>query len=127
MEFLDREPIYWQISRFLEERILTGEWKAGDRVPSVRDLAVALEVNPNTVARTFQLLQDAGVLENRRGIGSFVAAEARNLVAKQAKLRMEDQDLPRLFRTLELLEIGPDDLSRLYSAYRDQKKTETTR
>jgi DNA-binding transcriptional regulator YhcF (GntR family) len=127
MEFLDREPIYWQISRFLEERILTGEWKPGDRIPSVRDLAVALEVNPNTVARTFQLLQEAGVLENRRGIGSFVAADARALTARQARLRMEHQDLPRLFRTLDLLDLGPDELSQLYSTYRNQKKTETTR
>ena len=117
MEFLDRDPIYLQISRSLEERVLSGEWAAGDRVPSVRDLAVDLEVNPNTVARTYQLLQDAGIFENRRGIGCFVAEGGRDKVVQEARSRMESQELPRLFRSLTLLNLGPDDLARLFRAY----------
>ncbi|HTH14390.1 MAG TPA: GntR family transcriptional regulator [Spirochaetia bacterium] len=122
MEFPDKDPIYLQISRLLSERILTGEWKPGDRVPSVRDLATDLEVNPNTVARTFQLLQDAGVFENRRGVGSFVAEGARDLVVAQARDRMENQDLPRVFQALAALGISPGHLSRLYETYLSQTK-----
>ena len=122
MEFLDRDPIYLQISRSLEERILSGEWKAGDRVPSVRDLAITLEVNPNTVARTYLLLQEAGIFENRRGIGYFVAEGGRGQVVLGARTRMETQDLPRLFRSLELLDLGPDDLARLYREHLTKKK-----
>jgi DNA-binding transcriptional regulator YhcF (GntR family) len=122
MEFPDRDPIYLQISRLLSERILTGEWKPGDRVPSVRDLATDLEVNPNTVARTFQLLQDSGVFENRRGVGSFVAEGARDLVVAQARARMEDQELPRVFQALAALGISPADLTHLYETYLTQKQ-----
>jgi DNA-binding transcriptional regulator YhcF (GntR family) len=122
MEFPDRDPIYLQISRLLEERILTGEWKPGDRVPSVRDLATDLEVNPNTVARTFQLLQDAGILDNRRGVGSFVADGARDLVVARARTRMERQDLPRVFQALAALGISVAHLSRLYETYLNQSQ-----
>jgi len=115
MEFHDSDPIYRQISRIVEQRIIAGEWKAGDRLPSVRDLAVDLEVNPNTVARTFQTLADDGLIENRRGIGSFVAEGAREAAVHAARHRMEAVELPRLFRSLALLDYRPEDLARLYA------------
>lgn len=117
MEFHDHDPIYLQIFRIAETRIIGQEWKVGDRLPSVRDLAVDLEVNPNTVARTFQTLADQGLIENRRGIGSFVAEGARELAVLAARNRMEAAELPRVFPTLALLGYRPEDLSRLYAGY----------
>ena len=57
MQFKDSQSIYLQIADYVCEKILLGEWKAEERIPSVRELAVQLEVNPNTVMRTFDFLQ----------------------------------------------------------------------
>ena len=70
----DRTPIYAQLERGLRAAIAAGRLRAGDRLPTVRELAVDLRVNANTVARVYSELERAGVLETRRGVGSFVAA-----------------------------------------------------
>ena len=77
----DRTPIYAQLERGLRAAIATGRLQPGDQLPTVRQLAVDLEVNANTVARVYSELERAGVLETRRGVGSFVRAtrdEARS-------------------------------------------------
>ncbi len=70
----DRTPIYAQLERGLRAAIATGRLQAGEQLPTVRELAVALEVNANTVARVYAELERAGVLETKRGVGSFVSA-----------------------------------------------------
>ena len=70
----DRTPIYAQLERGLRAAIAAGRLRAGDQLPTVRQLAVELRVNANTVARVYSDLERAGVLETRRGVGSFVAA-----------------------------------------------------
>jgi GntR family transcriptional regulator len=70
----DRTPIYAQLERALRAAIATGRLRAGDQLPTVRQLAVDLRVNANTVARVYLELERAGVLETRRGVGSFVRA-----------------------------------------------------
>ena len=70
----DRTPIYAQLERGLRAAIATGRLAAGDQLPTVRQLAVDLQVNANTVARVYAELERAGVLETRRGVGSFVSA-----------------------------------------------------
>ncbi len=70
----DSRPIYAQIEHGLRAAIASGRLKVGDRLPTVRELAVDLSVNANTVARVYVDLERAGVLETRRGVGSFVAA-----------------------------------------------------
>jgi GntR family transcriptional regulator len=67
-------PIYAQLERGLRAAIATGRLKAGDQLPTVRQLAVELRINANTVARVYSELERAGVLETRRGVGSFVCA-----------------------------------------------------
>src|SRR3979409_932528 len=86
----DATPIYAQLERALRAAIATGRLTAGDQLPTVRQLAVELRVNANTVARVYAELERAGVLETRRGVGSFVAAgrlEARPAGEKSRKLR----------------------------------------
>lgn len=70
----DATPIYAQLERGLRAAIATGRLRDGDRLPTVRELAVDLRVNANTVARVYAALEQAGVLETKRGVGSFVAA-----------------------------------------------------
>ena len=72
----DATPIYAQIERGLRAAIASGRLAAGDQLPTVRQLAVELQVNANTVARVYVDLERAGVLETRRGVGSFVRATA---------------------------------------------------
>jgi GntR family transcriptional regulator len=73
----DRTPLYAQLERALRAAIATGRLGAGDQLPTVRELAVDLRVNANTVARVYAELERAGVLETRRGVGSFISATGR--------------------------------------------------
>src|SRR5512132_2336177 len=70
----DPTPIYAQLDRGLRVAIVTGRLRVGDQLPTVRQLAVELRVNANTVARVYAELERAGVIETRRGVGSFVTA-----------------------------------------------------
>ena len=86
----DATPIYSQIERGLRAAIAAGRIRAGDQLPTVRQLAVDLRVNANTVARVYADLERSGVLETRRGVGSFVAAtpaRARPPAEHQKRLR----------------------------------------
>ena len=70
----DRTPIYAQLDRALRAAIATGRLAVGDQLPTVRQLAVELSLNANTVARVYGELERAGILETRRGVGTFVTA-----------------------------------------------------
>ena len=86
----DSTPLYAQLERGLRAAIASGRLTAGDQLPTVRQLAVELRVNANTVARVYSDLERAGVLETRRGVGSFVratAAQARTPNEHQRRLR----------------------------------------
>jgi GntR family transcriptional regulator len=86
----DSTPIYAQLDRALRAAIAAGRLSPGDQLPTVRQLAVELQVNANTVARVYAELERAGILETRRGVGSFIAAtpqQARPLVEHQRRLR----------------------------------------
>ena len=86
----DATPIYAQLDRALRAAIASGRLAVGDQLPTVRQLAVDLRVNANTVARVYVELERAGVLETRRGVGSFVratAVEARPAAEHQRRLR----------------------------------------
>jgi GntR family transcriptional regulator len=86
----DSTPIYAQVERGLRAAIATGRLRAGDQLPTVRELAVDLRVNANTIARVYAELERAGVLETRRGVGSFVSAtpsQARPKAERERRLR----------------------------------------
>src|SRR5476651_334897 len=110
MEFRNNEAIYLQIAAYVSEKILRGIWLPDEKIPSVRDLAIELEVNPNTVMRTYEFLQSRDVIYNRRGIGFFVAADGIKTVKAYRKERFLQQDLPELFRNIYLLDVSLDEL-----------------
>lgn len=110
MQFNTLSPIYLQIAEYINDLILNKMWEDGQRIPSVRDMAMELEVNPNTVIRTYALLQEEGILENQRGIGYFTAKDARARVLKNRREQFLKKDLPALFSTLETLGLTLEDL-----------------
>ena len=120
MEFKATTTIYEQIAGMLEDTILSGELHEGDKLPSVRALAADVQVNPNTVQRTFQRLQQSGVIANQRGIGFFVAEGARKQILRERRQLFETEVLPEQFRQLALLGFSPDEIKQLYQAYLDQ-------
>lgn len=118
MQFRESKAIYLQIADYVCERILLNEWPAEQRIPSVRELAVQLEVNPNTVMRTYDFLQQQEVIHNQRGIGYFVSADAYNHALDYRKREFVEKDLPQFFRNLFLLGMNTDELKPRYENYK---------
>jgi DNA-binding transcriptional regulator YhcF (GntR family) len=114
MEFSQPKGIYLQIADQIRDRILQGEWSEGERIPSIRELAVSLGVNPNTVTKSYQALTDLEIIENQRGLGYFVATNARKTILREMKSEFVREDLPRVFRTMRLLDMGVDELAEHY-------------
>jgi GntR family transcriptional regulator len=117
MEFKDDQAIYLQIAEHFCENILLGKWNPGDRIPSVREMAVGIEVNPNTVMRTFTYLQEKGIIFNKRGIGYFVSEDG---LEKTKALRKEDfvtRELPGIFKAMTLLNLTMEDVNAYYRQF----------
>ena len=117
MEFNDKQAIYLQIVEYIYDRILTDEWKGDERVPSVRDLAVELQVNPNTVMRAYELLQNTEIILNKRGIGNFLESDAKTKIRTNRRNHFLENELPAVFRTMQLLGVSKDDLFDQFTAY----------
>lgn len=116
MEFDQHKPIYLQIADAICERILTGVWPEGERIPSVRECGIALEVNPNTVARSYDELSTEGVIHNKRGIGYFVSPGAKGIIRDKQRNGFITGDLKEVFRKMEILGISIDEVTSLYRA-----------
>ncbi len=128
MEFRSDQAIYLQIADHLCDNILMEKWNAGDRIPSVREVAVQIEVNPNTVMRTFTYLQEKGIIYNKRGIGYFVSDDGFERVKALRKENFINQELPRIFREMHLLNISIQDVRRYYESYtEDQAETKSSK
>ena len=117
MEFDQHKPIYLQIADAICERILTGTWPEGDRIPSVRECGVSLEVNPNTVARSYDELSTEGIIHNKRGIGYFVSPGAKSVIREKQRSSFISGDLKEVFRKMEILGISIEDITSLYQKY----------
>jgi len=121
VEFLKNDAIYLQIADLMCERILRGEWGEEERIPSVRELAVDLEVNPNTAIRAYAYLQERGIIYNKRGIGYFVAENAVQTTRSLMKAAFIRNDLPHVFKTLRLLGMDLNELLSLYREHLEKK------
>lgn len=123
MEFREQQAIYLQIADYVCEQILLQKWLPNDRLLSVRELAVELQVNPNTVMRTYEFLQGQDIVFNKRGIGYFVAEEASTKILAYRKTQFLEDELPVLFRNMYLLGVGLDEIETRYQAFREQYGT----
>ena len=121
MRFNNERPIFAQIADLLLADILSGKLGEGARLPSARELAASLEVNPNTAARALQALQDSGVARMERGMGYFVAEGGGELARDERKRLFFEEELPRVFRMMDDIGATPDEIVDRYAAYRGRK------
>jgi GntR family transcriptional regulator len=119
MDFKSTKGIYLQIADNLCRQILEGQLQPGDRVVSVRDLAAEFEVNHNTVMRAYTNLQDAGIFDNKRGVGFFISEKALELIKATEKINFFSQDLPDFLLKVKLLKLNSADLNELLSAIKN--------
>ncbi len=117
MQFKEQKPIYLQIADLLKEYIIKGEWGNSERIPALREIAVQMEVNPNTVMRTYTYLQEKGIIYNKRGIGYFTASDARQQILSERRKEFMRSGLPEFFETLSVLNLDMDEVRRLHEEY----------
>ena len=121
MRFKEKKAIYLQIADYVQENILAGQFPADQRMPSVRDLAVSVQVNPNTVTRTYNYLQENGIIYTKRGVGYFVAKDGyEKTLALKRKVFLQET-LPEVFKMMKLLKI---DFSEFEEQYHETMKSE---
>ncbi len=105
MDFNENQAIYLQIAELMCENILLKKWPENEKIPSVRQLAMEMEVNPNTAMRTYTFLQNKEIIYNKRGIGFFVSENGFKKTREWVKTRFIELELPRFFKMLELLDM----------------------
>lgn len=120
MEFDKNIPIYIQIMDEIKRRVIAGALHPGDKVPSVRELAEELKVNPNTIVRAFQELERAGITETRRGMGTFIA-EGEGMSAVELKDQMGRAEAGSFVAKMREAGIADDEIIRLVTAAVNQK------
>ena len=103
IQFTEEKPIWRQIYELIAMRILSGEWAEMERIVSVREMAAAVGVNPNTVMRSYEKLEADGIIYNRRGVGFFVSEGARDHIKQLERKKFMDEELPKLRERLALI------------------------
>jgi GntR family transcriptional regulator len=117
MEFKETPAIYVQIAEYVCEQILLKKWKLGDKIISIRDLAVNMEVNPNTVQRGYDFLQQRNIITNKRGIGYFIEDDAMGRILSFRREQFIENELPVFMRNIYLLNIDFKDIKTLFEQF----------
>lgn len=120
MKFDDRIPIYYQIKSYIYREIIVGELAPGDKLPAVRQLAVDLTVNVNTVQRALGELISEKIIEPQRGKGNFVT-EDREIIEKLKKMLITEQ-LQELYENLYQLNVTDDEIVTYLQTYIKERK-----
>jgi DNA-binding transcriptional regulator YhcF (GntR family) len=113
MNFNGKKAIYLQIADYICDKVLLGEYKEEERVPSVRETAADVEVNSNTVMRAYDWLQSHDIIYTKRGLGYFVSTGAQQAIQSLRKTEFVEELVPDLLRTMQTLGIGVDELTQL--------------
>lgn len=114
MDFKTTKPIYQQIVDFCFNKILTKEWQLEERIPSVRELATLLIVNPHTVLKAFEYLQAEEIIHSKRGMGFFLDKNAQKCVMKIQKKEFFETKLEDTFDTMDMLGININEIMERY-------------
>jgi len=117
MEFKENPAIYIQIAEYVCEQILLKKWKLGDKIISIRELAIQIQVNPNTVQRAYDLLQQQNIITNKRGIGYFIEDDAMERILDFRKEQFIENELPVFMRNIFLLKIDFKDIKAMYDEF----------
>lgn len=115
MEFKKKQTIYMQIANFICENILTNSWPENEKISSVRELAATIEVNPNTIMRSYSYLQESDIIYNKRGIGYFVSEGASDKILAMQKKEFLDLEMPAFIKRMKLLEVDLDTFKKHYN------------
>jgi DNA-binding transcriptional regulator YhcF (GntR family) len=122
MNFNNSKPIFIQIADQVCDRVLNSEYIADERIPSIRDLAIELEVNLNTVNRSYERLQQEGIIYNKRGIGYFISPDAFQKIKSIKHCRFLEEILPSVFKEILLLDLSMEDLTKAFERYCQENK-----
>ena len=117
MQFKEDQTIYLQIAERISDEILLGHYATGARIPSVREYAALVEVNANTVMRSYEFLQTQGIIFNKRGIGFFVSPDAKIKIREYRRNEFLKNELPRFFMQLYTLHIPMDEIDSMYREF----------
>ncbi len=113
MEFHSHKAIFVQIADLLMDGILEQKWNNNERIPSVREFAASLEVNPNTVMRAYSFLQEQTIIANKRGIGFFVLPDSADKIIQLKKMEFIKEEVPQILKSMKLLNLSFDELRAL--------------
>lgn len=117
MNFKDNKAIYLQIADRIGDQILSGVLVPEGKVPSVRELAAEIEVNANTVARTYDFLQQSGVIYTKRGLGYFVSPDAKEKIVSIRREQLMHGEMDYFLRQLKAVGITPAELQNIYQEF----------
>jgi len=120
INFDEEIPIYLQIMDFIKKEVVKGKLKGGDKLPSVRELAEMLKVNPNTVQKAYQELEREGITYTLRGIGSFVTQDGKKI--EELKKKMAEDVLERFCKDMRDLGFSDEDIIALLQGYLKEVK-----
>lgn len=121
MKFKETKSIYQQIADRLCDEILQGSYHEEERIPSVREYAATVEVNANTVVRSYDQLQGQEIIYNKRGIGYFVAVGAVERIKQLRRTTFLSDELPEFFGSLTTLDISIEEIEKLYKEWREKE------
>ncbi|MFC4076948.1 GntR family transcriptional regulator [Salinithrix halophila] len=108
VQYQTSSPIYLQLAERIQRRILRRELKPGDKMPSVREMAVQSNVNPNTVQRTYSELERMGIVETRRGQGTFITENEEQL--DRLRHEMRNEQIRSFVRGMEEMGFSPREI-----------------
>lgn len=113
MEYNEHKPIYLQNVDLMQEKIVRGEWAEEERIPSIREMGAMVGVNPNTIVRSYQLLESQDIIYNKRGMGYYVKDGAVARIKENIKKEFINNVLPLFKAKAEMLGISKDELTKL--------------
>ncbi len=117
MNFKDNRAIYLQIADRIGNRILSGELAPEGKISSVRELAAEIEVNANTVARTYEYLQQNGVIYTKRGLGYYVSPDAKEKIVAMRRDQLMRGEMEYFLGQLKAVGITPVELQEMYQDF----------
>lgn len=115
--FNNNKAIYLQIADSICDKLLLGTYENESKISSIRETAVQLEVNPNTVQRSYEWLQQHEIIFTKRGLGYFTSVDAVDKVIELRKKEFITEVLPEVFKNMELLNLDVEDIKKEYNKY----------
>ncbi len=120
MEFNNTQAIYVQIADYVCDQVQLQNWKEDGKIPSVRELAVNLEVNMHTVLHAYEFLQQQDIIYTKRGMGFFVNKNAAAIIQNIRKQQFLTEELPQLFKRMQMLNIDVTELQARFNDFKNK-------